>query len=225
MAENPRFPPWIQYDIGQWGALIDPRYLMRFQRKSLIYNQQDKVSAIYILKSGRVRLSYSSNEGEEKIFFLGLPGCMFGEEASFLAEAQVLYAIALVQCEIYCIPKDEFLFLLSQDISLNAKVLSSMSHKVHITMEHIRRLCFLDARQRVAAVFVDLACVFSRPGQTTIQIDIPITQQGLANMVNVSRVTVNQIISEFKVMGLIDKIDGHWMIYDTQTLKRLSGSI
>lgn len=222
MPAGKDFSPWLHYDLPQWGPLLNEKYLIRVMGKTVIYNQDEDISQIYIVKSGRVRLSYFTSEGAEKIYIFALPGAMFGEETCFEPEAQFLHAATIVDCELYCIPKDEFLGWLSEDIGLNAQVLSSMSHKIHLLMEHIRRLCFLDARSRVAAVFVDLAYVFGVRAKEGLRIELPVIQQGIGNLINTSRLTVNKVISEFEAEGLLTKKRGRWYIYDLEALKNLS---
>lgn len=213
MMTNKNFSPWIYCDLEQWGPLTNEKYLINVKEKNVLYNQEEDISHIYIVKSGRVRLSYFSSEGAEKIYIFALSGGMFGEETCFEPEAQFLHAATIVDCELYCIPKDQFLYHLSQDTALNVQVLSSMAHKIHLLMEHIRRLCFLDARSRVAAVFVDLVHVFGVPTKDGIKVQLPVIQQGIGNLVKASRLTVNQVIGEFEAMGLLEKKQNRWLFY------------
>ncbi len=222
MSVKKDFSPWIRYTPDHWGPLLQERYLIRLKSKTVIYNQEEDISQIYIVKSGRVRLSYFTSEGAEKIYIFALSGCMFGEETCFEPEAQFLHAATIVDCELYCIPKEEFLHYLSQNTALNAQVLSSMSHKIHVLMEHIRRLCFLEARNRVAAVFVDLVSVYGVAVEGGIRIELPIIQQGIGNLVKTSRLTVNKTIGEFEELGILKKVRGRFVVYDLDALKALS---
>ena len=215
------FSPWIRYDLEDWGPLTDSKYLIRLKGKTVLYNQEEDISNIYIVKSGRVRLSYFTSDGAEKIYIFALEGCMFGEETCFEPEAQFLHAATSVDCELYRIPKDEFLSYLSMDIALNAQVLSSMSHKIHVLMEHIRRLCFMTAQQRVAAVFVDLARNFGVPTPAGLRVELPVIQQGIGNLVRASRLTVNQILVEFESNGWLAKKGNRWIIYDLDAIRRI----
>lgn len=219
------FSPWLRYDLALWGPLADPRHLIHIKGHSVVYNQNATISHIYVVKSGRVRLSYYSSEGAEKVYLFALPGAMFGEETCFEPTAQFLYAETITDCEFYCIPKDEFLLCLSQNIALNSQVLSSMAHKIHVLMEHIRRLSFLDAKSRIAAVFVDMRPIFGTLTKEGIRIDLPITQQNISNLVNASRLTVNQIIREFESLGYLRKTKGFWYVYDLDALTALSQSM
>ena len=215
------FSPWIRYDLEDWGPLTDSKYLIRLKGKTVLYNQEEDISNIYIVKSGRVRLSYFTSDGAEKIYIFALEGCMFGEETCFEPEAQFLHAATIVDCELYRIPKDEFLSYLSMDIALNTQVLSSMSHKIHVLMEHIRRLCFMTAQQRVAAVFVDLARNFGVPTPAGLRVELPVIQQGIGNLVRASRLTVNQILVKFESNGWLAKKGNRWIIYDLDAIRRI----
>jgi len=67
VVTNRNFSPWIYCDLAQWGPLTDKKYLINVKEKNVLYNQEEDISHIYIVKSGRVRLSYFSSEGAEKI--------------------------------------------------------------------------------------------------------------------------------------------------------------
>lgn len=221
MPDYTNFSPWIGYDLAQWGALADEKYLVPFKRKTVIYSQEEDTAQVYLVKSGRVRLSYFNSEGSEMIYLFALPGCLFGEETCFEPSAQFLQAVTIVDSEVYCIPKARFLSLLTRNTAVNTQVLTSLSHKIFALMEHIRRLTCLSAKGRVAAVFVDLAQHFGVPTDQGIRIDLPVIQQGIGNLINVSRLTVNQIIGELEYQGIMEKKDRRWMIYQLDALKAL----
>ena len=61
------YSPWIRYNLEDWGPLTDPKYLIRIKGRTVLYNQEEDISNIYIVKSGRVRLSYFTSDGAEKI--------------------------------------------------------------------------------------------------------------------------------------------------------------
>lgn len=96
-----------------------------------------------------------------------------------------------------------------------------MSHKIHVLMEHIRRLCFMTAQQRVAAVFVDLARNFGVPTPAGLRVELPVIQQGIGNLVRASRLTVNQILVEFESNGWLAKKGNRWIIYDLDAIRRI----
>ena len=74
----------------------------------------------------------------------------------------------------------------------------------------------------MAAVFVDLAAVFGVRVKEGIRVELPVIQQGIGNLINTSRLTVNKAISEFEAEGFLEKKRGRWYIYDLEALKGLS---
>lgn len=222
MTANQRYSPWIHDPLTVWSGLLCPRYLVRVKGKTVIYNQEEEIEYVYIVKSGRVRLSYFTPQGQEKIYFFCIEGALFGEESCFSPESQFLHGATIVDCQLYKIPKNDFLEALSQNKDLNAQVIHSMAHKTYVVMEQVRRMSFLDARQRLAATFVDLCQVFGVPCEKGIKIELPIIQQGLANLVKTSRLTVNKTIVEFEKQGVLEKKNQRFLVYDLPYLESLS---
>ena len=55
---NKNFSPWIYCDLEQWGPLTNEKYLINVKEKNVLYNQEEDISHIYIVKSGRA-VSYT----------------------------------------------------------------------------------------------------------------------------------------------------------------------
>lgn len=209
--------------MEEWETLADERYLVKVKAKNVLYNQDEPNTDIYIVKSGRVRLSYFTSEGAEKIFMFVLEGGMFGEATCFEPTAQYFHAATIVDCELYKIPMEAFLQRLSEDKQMNFRVLEAMSHKIHLLVEQVMRLSFLDAVGRVAAVFVDLEKVFGEQLEDgSIRINLPVVQQGIANLVKTSRLTVGKVLRLLGDEGIVKKRKARFYIYKLDLLKDMT---
>ncbi len=223
MNQARHISPWLQGHCDKLDKIADDRYLIKVSSGNILFVQEESNTDVFIVKSGRVRLSFFTEEGEEKIFMFALPGSMFGEVAAFDSSAQFFQAVTIVPCELYKIPIAVFLDMISGDVALAIAAFESMAYKHHVLVEHIRRVSFLDAKSQIAAVFVDLAHVFGVEDDSGIRIDLPVIQQGIANLIRTSRPTVGKAIREFNRGGIIQKKDNRFYIYKLDELKKLSG--
>lgn len=214
--------PWISNDITQWEPLTRKEFLIKVKGGTVVVSQAEVHPNAYIVKSGRVMLSYYTSSGEEKIYMFVKKGGMFGETACFAPTSEFFYASALVNCELYRIPADVLLTCLGRDAALNLRVCKSLANKVHILAEHIARLSFLDAQGRVAAVFVDLAAEYAQAAGASIKIDLPVNQQDIADLVGTSPTTVGKIIRRFEKDKIIEKTGNRFYIYQLEELRRLA---
>lgn len=123
------FSPWIQDDLANWAALTRPEYLVRVPGRSILYTQNETSDAVYLMRRGRARMLFFTNEGEEKVLLFLLPGALFGETACLEGTTSLFHAETLTDCELYRIPQDAFLKALAADPAMNERVLRLMAHK------------------------------------------------------------------------------------------------
>ena len=84
-------------------------------------------------------------------------------------------------------------------------------------------LAFLDVGGRVAKKLLELAAAHGvqRPDGTLLE--LPLTQEGLANMVGVTRESVNRHLSTLRRQGVIAREGRRFLIRDPDGLRRYVG--
>ena len=76
--------PWINMNISCWNALIKGRKPVMFRKKAFLFHQGDPAEAVYIVLSGRIRITSYQIDGEEKQFYIAEKGCLIGEASCIL---------------------------------------------------------------------------------------------------------------------------------------------
>lgn len=90
---------------------------------TIIYSEKMSAEALYIIKSGAVRISITSEEGEDvQLLFLG-PGEFFGELALLQEEARVVNARTITQTELVYLSRKDFHALIDLDPRLGSRIL------------------------------------------------------------------------------------------------------
>jgi CRP/FNR family transcriptional regulator len=100
-------------------------------------------------------------------------------------------------------------------------VLEAVSRRLRETDEMASDLAFLDVAGRLAKKLLELAVTHgvARPAGGTL-IDLPITQEELANMIGVTRESVNRNLSDFRRMGLVQNQGRKLIIREPDRLRR-----
>lgn len=81
---------------------------------------------------------------------------------------------------------------------------------------------FDDARVRVARTLLQMADLFGRAEGGRVRLDLPVTQQDIANLVKATRLTVGKALREFTAAGWLEKKNGRYWLLDRPALERVA---
>ena len=210
--------PWVKLSASEWELLTADLYPIRFEKNTIIYRQDEMLHFAFIVKSGRVRISYYSEGGEEKGILIAEENCMFGE-AAVLPEYPTYYtATAIVDSELYLIPRARLLDAIREDPDFSVRLIMLMARKMRIYSAQEIELSFSEAYARTCRVFLYIADVYGKKTEDGILIENRFTHQELANMIHVSRVSVANVFSELTRNGIIEKRGGYYLILRLEDL-------
>ncbi len=92
-----------------------------------IFSEHMPAEALYIVKSGKVRISMMAGEGEEVGLLLLGPGEFFGELALLQEENRLVTARAETAAELLFLPRKEFQAFLDLDPRTGAKIIMTIA--------------------------------------------------------------------------------------------------
>lgn len=213
--------PWIKMDLSVWSSLLDPKYLISLKKDTYLFHQKETINHIYIVKSGRLMQSIFSCGGAEKILMFAGKGAIFGELCAFDKQPQPYGVIAITDSELYGIPASVFLDKIRADMQLNMMVMRLLARKIKILGAQITDLSFGDTYQRVAGELLYLRDLYGITCEDGILIDLPLTQQDLANKVKAARETIGKVIKRMVNAGIIEKRKKRYLIKDLRALQEI----
>ena len=215
--------PWIRTPLDTWAPLLDGVRPISYKKKARIYHQGDPGENTYILRTGRVRLTYFHDSGEEKLLYIAEQGSMIGETACVTGNCYSGSAIALTDSLIYRIPKDKLLETMRRDWQLNQSVIGLLCRKKNIFFHQMLELSFSQALGRIAQMLLNLMSEYGVPQPDGgVLIDMNFTHQEVASLVNTSRVTVSNIFNQFAGEGVLEKQGSRFVVKRPQELQRIA---
>jgi len=178
----------------------------------------------YQLEAGYLRLLAYHADGRQTLVVVYRPGNCFAESTLVARRPSNHTTMALTEARVRLLSTDDFwdLYHRHREIpeALCRKFASSMSRL--LTRREIavtRRL-----REMVAFVFCNLAEACGRLERDgSITIDLPLTQNDLADHLGVTRQAVQREIGGLKRLGALTKRNGLWRVVDVTILNRLAG--
>ncbi|RMD48476.1 MAG: Crp/Fnr family transcriptional regulator [Ignavibacteria bacterium] len=194
--------------------------MQEIEKSQPIYFAKEPSKSIYFLKRGRVKLTRTSPDGKEMILALVNPGEVFGELSILDGEERTDYAIAMDNCLICAISREEFLSFISKRPELNLKITKLIGFKIRKYSEKIEQLIFKDAAQRVITFILDQATNYGKKIGNQLFIKPFLTHQDIAELTACSRQTVNAVLTELREDGIIDFDRRKLVINDEEELRK-----
>jgi len=191
----------------------------RYHKDNIILIEEEVGSTMFVILSGRVKISRISDDGREVILSILSDGDFFGEMSLLDGHTRSANVTAIEESELLVIRREEFLQMLKEFPQIAINLLKELAQRIRKSDEHIKSLSLQDATGRVASTLLRIAedsGVF-RKGQVEIQ-ELPL-QQDLANMAGTSRETISRVIKSLTDDGYLKKQSGKIIILDYEKFR------
>jgi len=191
----------------------------KYHKENLILIEEEIGSTMFIILSGRVKISRISDDGREVILSILSDGDFFGEMSLLDGHTRSANVTAIEESELLVIRREEFLQMLKDFPQIAINLLKELAQRIRKSDEHIKSLSLQDATGRVATTLLRIAedsGVF-RKGQVEIS-ELPL-QQDLANMAGTSRETISRVIKSLTEEGYLKKQGGKIIILDYERFR------
>ncbi len=172
-------------------------------KREQIYLPGEEAEYVYVIQSGRVKLSRCSECGKEVILSIMGPGEVFGLEPLLGHDSRRAQAIALEGGRLLALRRDRFQEMILQNPELLMTLLRIVNERLWDSRDSLSRLVFKDVKSRLAALLLELARSDGKVCGNEIRLEAPITHQDLANLIGSTRETTTATLNQFKRARLI----------------------
>lgn len=183
-------------------------------------NKGDPSSHLFILVRGELQVYQVSRDGHELGLNLLKGPAVFGELGVIDGAPRSADITALSACSVAMIPRRVLMETFTGSPEAASAMFRHLTRMVRKASRLQSMLSMPSANQRIAAMLVQLAEL--KVGAHANVIDLP-KQKVLAQMVNTTRETVSRTLNLLIDQGLIQKINGSWVIQDANGLKQAAG--
>ena len=204
MDENLREAPLFKaLDDEAATSLRKSMLLQELKKGQTLFQEGQTGDRLYLVKSGKVKLSHASGDGRESVFMVLGPGDMFGELSLFDPGPRTSTAIAVPDSEILGLGHSDLKPWLQDRPEVAQALLQALAHRLRRTSETMSDLVFADVPGRVAKALLELGEKFGSKSGTGLSVHHDLTQEELAQLVGASRETVNKALADFASRGWI----------------------
>jgi CRP-like cAMP-binding protein len=174
-----------------------------FAEDSFLFYQDDPAERVFVLISGRVKLTQLSNAGQQVIMRVITPGLLFAaigivENATYPVSAQ-----AAADSRVLVWTQQAMLGLIEQYPAVALAALRVMGAQVREFQDRYRELATERVERRLARAILRLATQTGRKTEEGVLLDLTLTRQDLAEMSGTTLFTVSRILSQWESQGLV----------------------
>jgi CheY-like chemotaxis protein len=186
-----------------------------YSKKQTLYQEGKRPRYLYYLWKGKVKGFKSHPDGKEYITDLFSAGDFIGYSALFGNKNYDDSTVVLEDAEIMLIPKDDFLHMVYNDISVTTKFIDIITQNVKDKEERLLNLAYGSLRQRVAKALVD---IYEKFGSDK---PIEISREDIAQFVGTATESLIRTLSDFRAEKLVEIRSGKIVIANIDKLKNL----
>jgi CRP-like cAMP-binding protein len=179
----------------------------KYNKKDYIYFEKDSSFKVYLIDRGKVKLGYYTKEGNEVVKSILCKGEVFGENAILGEEKRNEFAQSIENKTSICPIGVPILHdLMRNDHSFRLKIYKFISFRIKKIERRLQLLLFKDSKTRFLEFLNELCEDYgiNCDETQTMKIIHPYTQRDIANLIGVSRPTLNLIMNELKKAGKIE---------------------
>lgn len=180
----------------------------RVERGASIVRAGDSTDSLYILLTGRAKVTNTDEEGKEIILAWLESGEFFGEMGLIDGSPRSASVVAVEPCELLSLSKAEFQRCMRDNFQVAQRLMQILVRRLREADRKIESLALLDVYGRVARLLLDLSEV--KDGRRVVKRKM--SKQDMARMIGASREMVSKVMRDLELSGYIAVEDDHLVI-------------
>ena len=194
-----------------------------YPRGAVVFHEGNIARGVYVLSSGRVKVSISSADGKKLIIRIAKAGDVLGLYAGLTGRAFEATAEMVEGGRVDFIARTDLLNLMGRQQSFSSDLVEMFSRQFSEFVDNTRMLLLSQsALEKLARLIVRWGRDFGERTGEGIRVQILLTQEEIAQIIGASRETVTRLFSALKRDKIIRvKRDALW-IRDSAALASLA---
>jgi CRP/FNR family cyclic AMP-dependent transcriptional regulator len=176
-----------------------------YPKGSILFVDGEEPRGVFILCSGRAKLTTSSSEGRTLIVKIADAGEVLGASATILGRPYEVSAETLEPSQVNFVKRDDFLRFLNAYTEACMHTAQQLSEKYQSAQREIRSLGLAQSTaEKLGKLLLDWC---ARHGETTpngIRLKVLLTHEEIAQMIGTTRETVTRLLSDFKRKKIVE---------------------
>lgn len=172
--------------------------VVEYPRGNVLFREGDNCSAVFIMCSGKIKISATSREGRTLILRIARAGDVVGMNAALTGDLHEVTAEALESCRVRVLPLRQFTYMLQQFGEVGIGAARALAGDYRAAFDEARLIALPgSAAGRLARLLLDWVDHASRNGSGSL-VRLSLTHEELASMTATTRETVTRTLGQFR---------------------------
>lgn len=177
-----------------------------FIKGEMIVMEDEPFENLIIINQGQVKAFKDNQAGKEQILYIFSEGDFFGESSLLRDQKAAYYVEALERTKVCMIKKSEFRNLIKEYPEIGLKIIDVLSTRIDKLEHTIQSMGTNKVESRIATVLLEFANKYGSKKGDGIEFELPLSREGIANYIGLTRETVSRKMNQLQEEGLIEMI-------------------
>ena len=178
--------------------LNDIKSTATYPKSAVLFIEGQQPRGVFVLCTGKVKLSMSSSDGKTIILKIAQPGAVLGLSATVSNRPYEVSAEIMEPTQATFIPREAFLHFLRDHGEAALRVAEQLSQNYHAAYKEIRTLGLSNsASEKFAKLLLEWSAD-AADSTNPLQVKLTLTHEEIAGMIGTSRETVTRLFADFK---------------------------
>lgn len=192
-----------------------------YPKASLLYVEGEAPRGVYVLCSGRVKLTTSSAEGRNLILRTAEAGELLGASAVISHRDYETSVETLEPCQVNFIRAEDFLNMITNDREAMLSAAVQLSADYFEAQRELRTFGLArNTGEKLARLVLDW-CATGEKTSRGVRLKVLMTHEEIAQMIGTTRETVTRLLSDLKKNRLIEVKGSTFLVPSTENLQAL----
>ena len=193
-----------------------------YPKGATLFVEGQKPRGVFILCTGRVKLSTSSADGKTLILRVPDQGEVLGLAATVSGQPYQASAEVLDPAQANFIARTDFLDFLRDHGEAALRVAQQLSENYHLAINEMRSIGLSHSAAEKFARFLLEQADESHKAQGEVRLTLTLTHEEIAQMIGSSRETVTRLFSDFKKRELLQVKGSTVIVHDIASLYKFT---
>ncbi|SFA97896.1 CRP/FNR family transcriptional regulator, anaerobic regulatory protein [Cohnella sp. OV330] len=209
------------FSEDQFGRLEELMYPKRAEKGSSLFWEGDSAGKLYYLRSGKVKLRKSTDEGKDFTLSIMQAGDLIWEPENGLSSVHTFSAEVLEEAELGVVQWKDLEILLYRYGDFAVKFMNWMAIAQRVSESKFRDLLLFGKPGALASTLIRMANTYGIATDEGIKITLKLTHTEIADLIGTSRESVNRMLNGFKEEGIIDIRQGRIYVLQLNALREI----
>ena len=174
------------------------KFTSSYPAGAVLFVEGQAPRGVYMLCTGRVKLTMASLEGKTIIVRVAEAGELLGMHSAISREVHALTAETLQPCQVDFIRRDDFTKLLREQPGVTTNAMQQFGNNYRGACQQIRYLGLSTSASEKLACFLLEAALRGQETQQGVRFTLSLTHEEIAQVVGLTRESVTRGLAEFR---------------------------